>query len=125
MTRTTVPDPNPPLVDVEILRLQKRIEKLKKERDRVGSLLAMDDPFEDREVIIFHKKMSRKNYTYVAVKVGSHWYVTGDDDANKKYTWRSLVQKHFTNGVSKVFRVADVQEVTELTDAIFTYRNNY
>lgn len=71
-------------VEDEIARLQEKAAKL--------AAIPQDD-YPNQAIVVFEKKFdstSKIAYTYVALKAGGYWYVTGD---GLRRSWDSLMDK--------------------------------
>lgn len=88
-------------------RLQSQIDSLQRELARISSL--PEDDFEDHAVIMFEKKFggSPAVYTYVALKAGRRWHLTGKAGNVGPKTWDELCE--FIGD----FDLADVWYATE------------
>lgn len=91
----------------KIARLQTQIEALQLELARVSSL--PEDDFDNHAVIMFEKQYvgQGRSYTYVALKAGAKWYMTGRNRGLFAMTWEEL-----TDFIGD-FDAADVWYATE------------
>lgn len=81
-------------VALQLKRLTSLCEGLSKDIAK-GEL--PDDPFKDGEVIKFEHRFNRgdwQTYTYVCLKVGDSWYITG---RNGCVTWGNLYERFLSN----------------------------
>jgi hypothetical protein len=101
--------------------LERRIAELQSERDRleteIDKLIELgDDVYPDDSVLLFRKhyappRMNRQgrpihsNYTYVALKAGGFWWLTGSAGAQRK-TWDELV-RFLTNNVTELWEARE------------------
>lgn len=90
-------------VEDEIARLQEKAAKL--------AAIPVDD-YPNQAIVIFEKKFSAHTmtYTYVALKAGGYWYLTGD---GLRRSWDSLMDKLYGDvGSSAEVKVYWVSEIT-------------
>lgn len=99
-----------PQIDVTMIRVDKHLQDLEKKCRSLDELLKMEGSFTDGEVIIFDRTLSHDVYTYVALLVAEHWHVTSIQHVNRRYRWPDLVNAYLKEGVTKMFRVIDVEE---------------
>ncbi len=89
-------------VEDEIARLQEKAAKL--------AAIPQDD-YPNQAVVIFEKQFTAGSmtYTYVALKAGGYWYITGD---GLRRSWDSLVDKLYgdlgSGGSIKVYWVSEM-----------------
>lgn len=89
-------------VEDEIARLQEKAAKL--------ASIPLDD-YPNQAIVVFEKKFSANSitYTYVALKAGGYWYLTGD---GLRRSWDSLMDKLYGDmghgAECKVFWVSEL-----------------
>lgn len=89
-------------VEDEIARLQAKREAL--------AAIPLDD-YPNQAIVVFEKKFSDNGitYTYVALKAGGYWYLTGD---GLRRSWDALMDKLYgdigSGGSIKVFWVSEL-----------------
>lgn len=89
-------------VEDEIARLQEKAAKL--------AAIPLDD-YPNQAIVVFEKQftLGSMTYTYVALKAGGYWYITGD---GLRRSWDSLVDKLYgdlgSGGTIKVYWVSEL-----------------
>lgn len=90
-------------VEDEIARLQEKAAQL--------AAIPQDD-YPNQAIVVFEKKFSSNGitYTYVALKAGGYWYLTGD---GMRRSWDSLMDKLYGDvGSAPDIKVFWVSELT-------------
>lgn len=77
-------------IDVTKRQIERQIELLTEKLVKLES--QPQDDFDDHAVLFFTKRFSGDStvYTYVAVKIGRMWYITGTEN-RVQHTWESLL----------------------------------
>lgn len=79
---------------VRVDRIQAQIDAL--QRELAKAALVPEDDFENLAVIFFEKRFggSSRTYHYVALKIGSMWFLTGKSHGPGSYpkTWDTLCE---------------------------------
>lgn len=101
--------------------LEQRIAQLQEERDRLATEIEKlielgDDVYPDDSVLLFRKhygtaplkrngRRMHRDYTYVALKAGNAWWLTGSTGATRK-TWDDLV-RFMASGVTELWEASE------------------
>lgn len=93
---------------------QAQLERLEAERQRLLTRLDIidqfgeEDPWKDEAVLFFKRDFGGpRSYTHIAVKLADKWYVTGERNANRAFTWPELVEEHLAKSLPGSLYVAD------------------
>jgi len=92
--------------------LDRRIERLQEQRDRLA--FYGEDIYDSDDVVMFKRSFNNGGtiYTYVALKAGRRWFITGRDGGST-FTWHELILHMSNSGtIHEVWVVTAWEEVS-------------
>jgi hypothetical protein len=95
--RRSLATPATPTIDAQLDSAERRVMELLAKKDAMAQF-GSDEDYGNDDAILFKRQFKKAGptYTYVAVRTGVGWYITGKD-AHRGLTFGQLVEEHLLN----------------------------